>query len=108
MNESSVISSSSSWAASWYWPRSNSSSPNWSRIASSSCPMTVRHKPSVTARPSAKLACGWRIQFQSWAREISAVKKISTTEAVAEIEKNLEKSPKRGAKVEESDQEEAA
>ena len=42
------------------------------------------------------------------AREISAVKKISTTEAVAEIEKNLAKGPKRGAKVEDDDQEQAA
>jgi len=42
------------------------------------------------------------------AREISAVKKISTTEAVAEIEKNLALSPKRNPKAEEGDQEEAA
>lgn len=42
------------------------------------------------------------------AREISAVKKISTTEAVAEIEKNLAKGPKRGAKSEDDEQEEAA
>lgn len=41
------------------------------------------------------------------AREISAVNKISTTEAVAEIEKNLAKSPRRGPKSEE-EQEEAA
>ncbi|MEM9332539.1 MAG: CarD family transcriptional regulator [Pseudomonadota bacterium] len=42
------------------------------------------------------------------AREISAVKKISTTEAVAEIEKNLAKGPKRGAKPDDEEQEEAA
>lgn len=42
------------------------------------------------------------------AREISAVQKISTTEAVAEIEKNLALGPKRGAKTEEDDQEAAA
>ncbi|MDJ0612359.1 MAG: CarD family transcriptional regulator [Rhizobiaceae bacterium] len=42
------------------------------------------------------------------AREISAVKKVSTTEAVTEIEKNLALSPKRGAKTEDDDQEEAA
>lgn len=42
------------------------------------------------------------------AREISAVNKISSTEAVAEIEKNLAKGPKRGAKSEEEDQEAAA
>lgn len=42
------------------------------------------------------------------AREISAVNKISTTEAVAEIEKNLAKGPKRGAKSEEDEQEQAA
>ncbi|MGI9353069.1 MAG: CarD family transcriptional regulator [Rhizobiaceae bacterium] len=42
------------------------------------------------------------------AREISAVNKISTTEAVAEIEKNLAKGPKRGAKTDEDEQEEAA
>jgi CarD family transcriptional regulator len=42
------------------------------------------------------------------AREISAVNKISSTEAVAEIEKNLAKGPKRGAKPEDEDQEAAA
>jgi len=42
------------------------------------------------------------------AREISAVRKISTTEAVAEIVKNLALGPKRGAKTEEDDQEAAA
>lgn len=42
------------------------------------------------------------------AREISAVNKISTTEAVAEIEKNLAKGPKRGAKPEDEEQEAAA
>jgi len=42
------------------------------------------------------------------AREISAVNKISTTEAVAEIEKNLAKGPKRGVKAEDDEQEEAA
>ncbi len=42
------------------------------------------------------------------AREISAVNKISSTEAVAEIEKNLAKGPKRGAKSEDEDQEAAA
>ena len=42
------------------------------------------------------------------AREISAVRKISTTEAVAEIEKNLALGPKRGAKTEEEDQDAAA
>jgi len=42
------------------------------------------------------------------AREISAVKKISTTEAVTEIEKNLALGPKRGAKTEDDNQEEAA
>ena len=42
------------------------------------------------------------------AREISAVNKISTTEAVAEIEKNLAKGPKRGAKADDAEQEEAA
>lgn len=42
------------------------------------------------------------------AREISAVKKVSTTEAVAEIEKNLAKGPKRGAKSEDDEQEQAA
>jgi CarD family transcriptional regulator len=42
------------------------------------------------------------------AREISAVNKVSTTEAVAEIEKNLAKGPKRGAKPEDEEQEAAA
>jgi len=43
------------------------------------------------------------------AREISAVKKVSTTEAVSEIEQNLAKGPKRGPKTEEDvEQEEAA
>jgi CarD family transcriptional regulator len=42
------------------------------------------------------------------AREISAVNKISHTEAVAEIEKNLAKGPKRGAKPEDDEKEEAA
>ena len=41
------------------------------------------------------------------AREISSVNKISTTEAVVLIEKNLAKGPRRGAKPEE-EQEEAA
>ena len=41
------------------------------------------------------------------AREISAVNRISTTEAVVLIEKNLAKGPKRG-KPEETEQEEAA
>ncbi len=42
------------------------------------------------------------------AREISAVNKISSTEAVAEIEKNLAKGPKRGVKLEGEEQEAAA
>ncbi len=42
------------------------------------------------------------------AREISAVRKLSTTESVAEIEKNLAKGPKRGAKPDDAEQEEAA
>ncbi len=42
------------------------------------------------------------------AREISAVNKISTTEAVVLIEKNLAKGPKRGAKPDDATQEEAA
>ena len=42
------------------------------------------------------------------AREISAVNKVSATEAVVLIEKNLAKGPKRGAKPEEGAQEEAA
>ncbi len=42
------------------------------------------------------------------AREVSAVKKISTTEAVAEIEKNLAQGPKRGVKPDEEAQEAAA
>lgn len=42
------------------------------------------------------------------ARELSAVNKISQTEAVAEIEKNLAKGPKRGVKPEDGEQEEAA
>ncbi len=42
------------------------------------------------------------------AREISSVNKISTTEAVAEIEKNLAKGPKRGAKPDDEEQEAAA
>eukprot|EP01025_Chloroclados_australasicus_P066375 TRINITY_DN9136_c1_g1_i2.p2 TRINITY_DN9136_c1_g1~~TRINITY_DN9136_c1_g1_i2.p2 ORF type:complete len:220 (-),score=32.41 TRINITY_DN9136_c1_g1_i2:64-723(-) len=42
------------------------------------------------------------------AREISAVNKVSATEAVVLIEKNLAKGPKRGAKPEEAAQEEAA
>lgn len=42
------------------------------------------------------------------AREISSVNKISQTEAVAEIEKNLAKGPKRGVKPEDGEQEEAA
>lgn len=42
------------------------------------------------------------------AREISAVNKISSTEAVAEIEKNLAKGPKRGVKPEDEEQEAAA
>lgn len=42
------------------------------------------------------------------AREISAVNKISTTESVVLIEKNLAKGPRRGPKPEESEQEEAA
>lgn len=41
------------------------------------------------------------------AREISAVNRVSTTEAVVLIEKNLAKGPKRG-KAEEAEQEEAA
>jgi CarD family transcriptional regulator len=42
------------------------------------------------------------------AREISAVNKISTTESVVLIEKNLAKGPKRGVKPEDAEQEEAA
>jgi len=42
------------------------------------------------------------------AREISVVNKVSQTEAVAEIEKNLAKGPKRGVKPEDGEQEEAA
>ena len=42
------------------------------------------------------------------AREISVVNKISSTEAVAEIEKNLAKGPKRGAKSDDDEQEAAA
>lgn len=42
------------------------------------------------------------------AREISAVNKISSTEAVAEIEKNLALGPKRGVKPEDEEQEAAA
>jgi CarD family transcriptional regulator len=42
------------------------------------------------------------------AREISAVNRISTTEAVVLIEKSLAKGPRRGAKAEEAEQEEAA
>lgn len=42
------------------------------------------------------------------AREISAVNKISTTEAVVLIEKNLAKGPRRGPKPEEDEQEKAA
>lgn len=42
------------------------------------------------------------------AREISVVNKISSTEAVAEIEKNLAKGPKRGVKPEDEAQEAAA
>ena len=42
------------------------------------------------------------------AREISAVNKISTTEAIALMEKNLAKGPRRGAKAEDDTQEEAA
>ena len=42
------------------------------------------------------------------AREISSVNKISSTEAVVLIEKNLAKGPKRGAKPEEAEQEQAA
>ncbi|MGI9402234.1 MAG: CarD family transcriptional regulator [Rhizobiaceae bacterium] len=42
------------------------------------------------------------------AREISSVNKISATEAVVLIEKNLAKGPKRGVKPEDDQQEEAA
>jgi len=42
------------------------------------------------------------------AREISAVNKISTTESVVLIEKNLAKGPKRGPKTDEEEQEEKA
>jgi CarD family transcriptional regulator len=42
------------------------------------------------------------------AREISAVNRISTTEAVVLIEKYLAKGPRRGAKPEEAEREEAA
>ena len=42
------------------------------------------------------------------AREISAVNKISTTEAIVEIEKNLAKGPRRNAKSDEDGQEQAA
>ena len=42
------------------------------------------------------------------AREISSVNKISTTESVGLIEKNLAKGPKRGPKTEEAEREEAA
>jgi CarD family transcriptional regulator len=42
------------------------------------------------------------------AREISAVNKISPTESVVLIEKNLAKGPKRGVKAEEAEQDEAA
>ena len=42
------------------------------------------------------------------AREISAVNKISTTEAVVLIEKNLAKGPRRGARAEEETEEQAA
>ena len=42
------------------------------------------------------------------AREISAVNKISHTEAVVEIEKNLSKGPRRGAKPDDDEQEQAA
>lgn len=42
------------------------------------------------------------------AREISAVKKVSHTEAVAEIEANLAKGPKRGSRSEDEEKEEAA
>lgn len=42
------------------------------------------------------------------AREISAVNRISTTEAVVLIEKNLAKGPRRGAKADEVEREEAA
>jgi CarD family transcriptional regulator len=42
------------------------------------------------------------------AREISAVNKISATESVVLIEKNLAKGPRRGVKPEEAEQEEAA
>jgi CarD family transcriptional regulator len=42
------------------------------------------------------------------AREISAVNKISATESVVLIEKNLAKGPKRGVKTEDDEQEEAA
>ncbi len=42
------------------------------------------------------------------AREISAVNRISTTEAVVLIEKSLAKGPRRGVKPEEAEQEEAA
>ncbi|MEO0327026.1 MAG: CarD family transcriptional regulator [Pseudomonadota bacterium] len=41
-------------------------------------------------------------------REISAVNKISATEAAAEIEKNLLKNPRKGPRSEEEEQEEAA
>ena len=41
-------------------------------------------------------------------REIAAVKKLTLTEAVQLIEKNLQKSPRRGAKSEAADAEEAA
>lgn len=42
------------------------------------------------------------------AREISVVNKISTTESVGMIEKNLAKGPKRGVKADEPEQEKAA
>ncbi len=42
------------------------------------------------------------------AREISAVNKISSTEAVVLIEKNLAKGPKRGPKTDETEEEKAA
>jgi CarD family transcriptional regulator, regulator of rRNA transcription len=42
------------------------------------------------------------------AREISAVNKVSTTESVVLIEKNLAKGPRRGPKPEEAEREEAA
>ena len=41
-------------------------------------------------------------------REIGAVNKLTLTEAVQLIEKNLQKSPRRGPKTEATDAEEAA